>query len=1001
MRQLEKILDAWWHSETLSPKEIPKLNSYINNQYTKNPIKKVQRIYSGQTKIPSEWTNTPFEQEEKTHKIGLYGNCYKEYELIEFQREIHKVKDEIHNKSNKTCYGFYVEFDENNTYIKDSLFVPHVNLYIKLASDNKNSFDERFFEVYKDAINYLNGQAESINGGSFSEDWLIQFISEYERNFAKPPINKEKEHYLELLVFTSETELTPKFNSFFSEDILKAKEDMNTTIRQYLSKPAKKIDINENRKFIEKLLYPINIPLGRWPSPIDHRSSLMQQVAVNEFFSTSSAISSVNGPPGTGKTTLLKDIFAEIVVQKALAMLAFRKDPSKALIKTGYKVQIKNRFSDEKELVYRYVYNINPTISQYAAVVASSNNTAVENISKDLPKLTEIDEEFKNELKPLNYAKKISEKITGAESWGMFSLPLGKGENIKKAAAYLAGEDFSVLSSLNFSSQRKSADHKKKEWEIACDEFQALYKEVKKIRKSLAHSVKFKNFINKDENFIDSTSSFWAPEQYEYRQQNVLYQTNTLNKKRSILFLKALAVLRHFLTVNQGKLDAALSLLENKNDININSDDAIEAIKAMWNTVHCICPVISTTFASFSSMYRGMPKDFIPYLFIDEAGQATPLQAVGALWRSKKVLVVGDPLQIEPVQTLHPSVIEDIRKIYQIDEEVFNVKSSVQSVADRANRHGTYISPDQWIGIPLWVHRRCVEPMFSISNNLAYNGKMVLADNKKEYGKGEWLHCVGEVTKDQYVPQQTEVLDNHVKGRMANVVKKQLIETIKKNLGSEDSLEHLFEMKETIKEVEDTWSLNKKKSFKLMGKYLELRQGRLSPEIKNEIQQMQKGTFSCPSIYIITPFSTVKNELKKALKAGLFDRMYKWLNIAITVKGTDEEAFELENTFKQEAKKFKEWYNSWLDKNIGTVHTFQGKEADIVYFVTGTDSSKITAAEWACNEPNLLNVAATRAKKEFYIIGDRNLLEKFPNYKKIINVMENSRDGVQDGLKYL
>ncbi|EWG09310.1 AAA domain-containing protein [Cytobacillus firmus] len=716
MNQVGRILEALWHSETLVPGELPKINVSLSSEYTGAKIKKIQKIYNGQTNIPNEWRNIQFKKEEMKRKVGVYGSCYLEHELIKFQRDMHKVKDEIHNKSMKICYGFYVEFDENNQYIKDSLFIPQVNLYIKLAKDNKNSLVDNFFEKYEDAKDYLNVQAKSINGGELSDIWLAQFIDEFKRNFSIPPNSKINDHYLELLVVTNETESTQKFNSFYSEDILTAKNDLNNTLRYYLSKPARKIDINENRIFIEKSLNPLNTPMGRWPSPINHRLSLMQQVAVNEFFLTSNPISSVNGPPGTGKTTLLKDIFAEIVIKKALAMIPFRRDPSAALIRTEYTVEIKNPFSKENEIVKRFVYDLDPTISQYAAVVASSNNTAVENISKDLPKTKEIAEEFKEELKPLKYASAISKKIAGEDSWGMFSIPLGKGENIKNAASLLAGEDFSVIK--NLINDKRSPQKKKDDWINACDEFESLYKEVRKIRQSLADSVEYQDGLieNETEDFLVSNDLFWENTlgQYEHRQQKVLYQTNTLNKMRSVLFLKALTVLRHFLSMNFAKLMAALSLLENRNDVNINNESGIAAIKAMWHTVHCFCPVVSTTFASFSSMYRGMPKDFISYLFIDEAGQATPQQAVGALWRSKKVLVVGDPLQIEPVQTIHPSVLEDIRKIYQIDEEVFNVKSSVQSIADRANQLGTYVTQGKWIGIPLWVHRRCIEPMFSI-----------------------------------------------------------------------------------------------------------------------------------------------------------------------------------------------------------------------------------------------------------------------------------------------
>lgn len=42
---------------------------------------------------------------------------------------------------------------------------------------------------------------------------------------------------------------------------------------------------------------------------------------------------------------------------------------------------------------------------------------------------------------------------------------------------------------------------------------------------------------------------------------------------------------------------------------------------------------------------------------------------------------------------------------------------------------GTYLpdpeSEQIWVGCPLRVHRRCDEPMFSISNHIAYDGLMV------------------------------------------------------------------------------------------------------------------------------------------------------------------------------------------------------------------------------------------------------------------------------------
>ena len=67
--------------------------------------------------------------------------------------------------------------------------------------------------------------------------------------------------------------------------------------------------------------------------------------------------------------------------------------------------------------------------------------------------------------------------------------------------------------------------------------------------------------------------------------------------------------------------------------------------------------------------------------------------------------------------------------------------------------------------------------------------------------------------------------------------------------------------------------------------------------------------------------------------------------------------------------------NDGKPTNVGTVHTFQGKEADIVFLVLGCDEKSRGAASWAfgSSNPNIMNVAATRAKEEFYIIGDFKL----------------------------
>ena len=54
------------------------------------------------------------------------------------------------------------------------------------------------------------------------------------------------------------------------------------------------------------------------------------------------------------------------------------------------------------------------------------------------------------------------------------------------------------------------------------------------------------------------------------------------------------------------------------------------------------------------------------------------------------------------------------------------------------------------------------------------------------------------------------------------------------------------------------------------------------------------------------------------------------------------------------------------------MHTFQGKEAEAVILMLGAGrGAKAGSRVWAGETPNLLNVAATRAKRVLYVVGNR------------------------------
>lgn len=61
----------------------------------------------------------------------------------------------------------------------------------------------------------------------------------------------------------------------------------------------------------------------------------------------------------------------------------------------------------------------------------------------------------------------------------------------------------------------------------------------------------------------------------------------------------------------------------------------------------------------------------------------------------------------------------------------------------------------------------------------------------------------------------------------------------------------------------------------------------------------------------------------------------------------------------------------WSENCIGTVHTFQGKDADEVLFMLGCSNKSIGAMKWVASKANILNVACTRARYRFAFIGNK------------------------------
>jgi len=189
-------------------------------------------------------------------------------------------------------------------------------------------------------------------------------------------------------------------------------------------------------------------------------------------------------------------------------------------------------------------------------------------------------------------------------------------------------------------------------------------------------------------------------------------------------------------------------------------------ISDLWASFFLVVPVVSTTFAAVNRMLSRLPVETLGWLLVDEAGQALPQAAVGAMMRTKRSVVVGDPLQIEPVVTLPNSLTEEICAFFGVDPLKYNApEASVQTVADAASMYCASFpigSGHRDVGVPLLVHRRCDSPMFDISNEIAYSNLMVQAKKPSTanqiLGPSSWVDVVGKPGPDKWCAEEAAVL---------------------------------------------------------------------------------------------------------------------------------------------------------------------------------------------------------------------------------------------------
>lgn len=714
---------------------------------------------------------------------------------------------------------------------------------------------------------------------------------------------------------------------------------------------------------------------GRWPENPRYGLSLLQAFAVNvaRHSDHPPPIVAVNGPPGTGKTTLLKDIIADHFVARTHALSQVCDQP--------------DWFSNATHL------NV---IMQHSLLVASSNNKAVENISKELPALGQLDELFAQQTTHFRHLAPDSD-------WGLFCAVLGNSSNrnafkalLKKVSDHIKFINDRYKLNLFYSELQKAGAQKApqivtqfvRQWQernqlldltsdiqlcpayqkyntffvaftdhlqqieahkLTLESFASSFTDLDETQweESLAaldafkrqwfakklyqpHSDKKLNtakqdFLSRYQVFNDpqaESAAFWemhpeqnlisarsyapnpdeSPEAAEQRlQMSSPFASEKLNRHRSEMFASALRLNEALLEHSSTQFSAHWENLNQLIDGRLETNETVPHHQQLWALLFLFFPVISSSLSSIENQFKLMQKTGgFGLAMIDEAGQAVNYHVVGLLQRCRQAIFVGDPIQLEPVVTLPPSLDRAIARdfiavsaqdgVQEWGDPYLVSASSAQSLADRAGRFMAQIG-ERNVGIPLLVHRRCTNPMFSIANKIAYDNTMVMASQSFSWPAlpSGWIH---------------------VEESPASI--------------SKPGYSNTAEATTALKIVE----------------FL----------VKSHPNMVAGG------VYVITPFSKMRTELQTHAEKLLRQPEHQlWMQQAL---GTERAA-------TAEAKHF-------VHENIGTVHTFQGKEASTVILCLAASSVRKNTGgiSWVNSKPNLLNVAVTRAKHHLFVVGN-------------------------------
>jgi len=332
--------------------------------------------------------------------------------------------------------------------------------------------------------------------------------------------------------------------------------------------------------------------------------------------------------------------------------------------------------------------------------------------------------------------------------------------------------------------------------------------------------------------------------------------------------------LRHKDSVERSLRDYSSFLSESGTPKHKIAEKMAEKLDAHIKAISLMFPVITATLPSIRNMLPWV-KQCVDRAIVDEAGMITLHQTFPLLVRSRKAIIVGDPLQIEPVISLSDQSRNKYRQTAFIDKGLskndcyrFSPEEQCSATSYHRAAGASGEDSDRGKGICLKEHYRCQPSIIQYCDNIVGYGLEVKTEPKSSR--------LG-----------ANLIAYHVEGN------------IRSNI-NEDEVTAVCEL------------------FQLL---------------------LNKG-YTLRDIGVISPFNVHAGALK--------ERLCKQFS------GLDE-------------------------KSIGTVHKFQGSEKKVIILSTKVCSSQDNVS-WINKRPNLLNVAVSRAKELFILVGNLYMLEKAGSY---------------------